>query len=152
MHLESNIVIRRDPEQVWNFLGDITNIAKWDRGVASTTQTSQGPMGVGTEFDTLAYPGASKEDKERGRMSYRVAAADCNHCTVQLTSSTGNALYFKQAKWDFHVEPAPEGSLLICSADFTLRLRYIFLVPILFAMKSAIRRELENLKRVLEQQ
>src|SRR5262249_18444276 len=34
MHLESSIVIRRPPEQVWAFLGEVSNIPRWDRGVA----------------------------------------------------------------------------------------------------------------------
>jgi hypothetical protein len=69
---------------------------------------------------------------------------------LQLTSSTGNARFFKAAQWKFRVEPAPGGTLLTCCADFALRFRYIILAPILYAMKNAIRSDLENLKSVME--
>jgi hypothetical protein len=84
-------------------------------------------------------------------MSYRIAEVGPNRCTVQLTSSAGNARFFKTAQWNFHVEPAAEGTLLTCSADFSLRSRYFFLGPLLYAMKGAIHADLERLRRVLEE-
>ncbi len=140
-------MIRRKPEQVWSFLGDISNIAKWDRGVAGVRELSEDPPAVGFEFDTFAG------EQRQGRMSYRVSEVDQNnrHCTVQLTSSTGNARFFKTAQWDFRVKPVPEGALLTCSTDFVLRFRYLFLAPILYMAKDAIHVDLESLKRVLEE-
>ncbi len=54
MHLESQIVIVRDPGEVWRFLGSVENIEKWDRGVARATTAKEAPGGVGTEFTTFA--------------------------------------------------------------------------------------------------
>jgi len=141
MRLESAIVIRRTPEQVWNFLGDASNVPKWDRGVAAVNATSP------TTFETLAYSSRSNQ----GRMSYRIAEpAPGAHSTVQLTSSTGNARFFENAQWNFNVDPAPQGSRVICSVDFALRPQYFFLAPILFFMRSAIHRDLKSLKRAIE--
>ena len=53
MRLESSILIRRSPEEVWAFLGNLKNVPKWDQGVGDVRQTSQGAPGVGTEFQTL---------------------------------------------------------------------------------------------------
>jgi hypothetical protein len=39
MHLEQSILIHRKPEEVWAFLGSVSNIAKWDRGVEQTKTT-----------------------------------------------------------------------------------------------------------------
>jgi hypothetical protein len=55
MYLESKILINRTPEQVGHFLGDISNIAKWDRGVADARHTST-LRGIGQEFETFGHP------------------------------------------------------------------------------------------------
>ena len=84
-------------------------------------------------------------------LSYRVTESDpATGCTVKLTSTTGNARFFRDAEWRFRVEPAPEGSRVFCTAAFTLRLRYFFLAPILLSMKRAIRRDLLLLRDRLE--
>lgn len=150
MLLESKITIFRTPEQVWSFLGDISNIPKWDRGVASAMATSTNPSGAeGFEFDTFA-PAGMVDGGDRGRMSYRIAEIGPDHCAIRLTSSTGNARFFERAEWRFRIAPATAGTLLTCSADFAFRFRYIILAPIFYALRSAIRRDLSNLKRVLE--
>jgi hypothetical protein len=124
MRLESKILIHRSPEQVGKYLGDISNISQWDRGVARSQQTSQSSPEsprVEFEFETLGH-GETEEKQNRGRMSYRISEIAPDHCTVQLTSTRGNARFFKTAQWDFHVSPAPNGTWLTCAADFTLRL------------------------------
>jgi hypothetical protein len=151
MHLETAIVIHRTPEEVWSYLGDISNVSQWDRGVAAVRETSPLPPGVGFEFDTLAHPKGKDHAGEWGKMSYRIADADpIRGCTIQLTSSSGNARFFRTAEWRFRVEPAIEGSSVICAADFKLRFPYIFLAPIFRGMKKAIHSDLENLKQALE--
>jgi hypothetical protein len=152
MHLESLILIRRHPEQVWRFLSEISNIPKWDRGVAAVRQISSSATGVGFEFETLADPAAPGDAESQGRMSYRIAEVDPDQhrCAVQLKSTAGNARYFKTATWSFQVSPAPDGTLLRCSVDFVLRMRYLILAPIFYAMRGAIRTDLEQLKRVVE--
>jgi carbon monoxide dehydrogenase subunit G len=107
MHLESQITIRRTPEEVGRFLGDVTNLSKWDRGVGKVSRTSAANApGVGFEFDTLARSAQS----ENGRMSYRLAEITDNQCRVQLASSGANARFFRTAQWIFRAEPSPEGT------------------------------------------
>ena len=74
MQLASSIVIERSPEQVWAFLGDPANVAKWDRGVAHVETNSSAPPGVGFELDTIAPSDFKLPDK--GRMSYRIREAN----------------------------------------------------------------------------
>lgn len=138
---------------MWAFLGNVDNVAAWDRGVARTAVTSASPSGEGLEFDTFAHARGRDTAGNWGKMSYRVADADpAAGCRVQLTSSTGNARFFREAEWRFRVEPAPEGSTVFCIAAFTLRRRYLFLAPLLRFMNRAILRDLLQLKRELEAQ
>src|SRR5262245_49654541 len=99
MHLEPSIVIRRPPEQVWAFLGEVSNIPRWDRGVAGVERISPGPMGVGSEFATLAGDAGHDGEPARGRMSYRLAEVDQERqrCSAELTSADRNARNFKHA-------------------------------------------------------
>jgi hypothetical protein len=150
MRLESTIIIHRRPEEVGRFLSDIANIEKWDRGVGSSRAIS-GPPGVGFEFETLGRSDDPFASPEKARMAYRIVQVEPDGCTVALTSSDGNARFFKTAQWQFRLSAAPEGSLLTCCADFTLRLRYIFLAPIFYLKRSAIQMDLKTLKQTLEE-
>jgi hypothetical protein len=147
MHLESSILIGRKPEDVWRFLGSVANIATWDRGVERTRANhSATEYAVGLEFDTFA----KGDESDWGKMSYKVAEIGSDHCKVHLTSSTGNARYFKQATWTFRSRPHPDGTTLVCSVDFVTRLRYFFLAPLLYLKRSALAIDLESLKRAIE--
>ena len=151
MDLESSVYVQRNPEAVWAYLGDIANVSKWDRGVARVQPTSSVSPGVGFEFDTLAYSGPKDSDGNKGKMSYRIAEADpVRGCTVQLTSSGGNARFFKTAEWRFRVEPAVGGAQVFCVAHFKLRFPYVFLAPVFYGMNRAIRSDLDRLKLALE--
>ena len=151
MQLESSVHIRRSPEDVWAYLGDVSNVAAWDRGVSRTETPAGTPAGVGFEFHTFAHPRGKSIDGSWGRMSYRIAEIDpIRGCTIQLTSTTGNARYFKSAQWRFRVESEQDGSRIFCSALFTLRWQYLLLAPIFLAMKRAIHTDLEQLKAKLE--
>jgi uncharacterized protein YndB with AHSA1/START domain len=149
MRLESTIVIRRKAEEVWKFLTEPSNLAKWDRSVAMVeVPDASAPAGVGFEFTTVGYDSRS----DHGRMTYRVTEADPaeKDCRVELTSRAGNARFFSAAQWHFRVEDAPQGSRVLFSTEFRLRVRYLLLAPVLYFMKSAIHRDLVSLKSVLE--
>lgn len=151
MHLETRILVRRKPEYVWSYLRDFSNVPAWDRGVGSVRHNPDTAPGVGFEFSTFGKESGSHSDAERRKMSYRVTETDpAKGCTLQLTNSDGNARYFKGAYWSFKVDQAPEGALVTCAVLFKLRLRYIFLAPVFFLMRGAIHRDLESLKRALE--
>jgi len=149
MRLQAEVTVRRAPHDVAAFLGDVRNIPRWDRGVAEVRASSDAVRGVGFAFETVGYRG-SATGAEDGRMAYEVSSVDANESTVRLTSTTGNARYFKDASWHFRLDPVPEGTRVGCAVEFTLRLRYLFLAPVLFLMRQAIRDDLERLRRVLE--
>jgi len=103
---------------------------------------------VGFAFETLGHPGAA--GAEDGRMAYEVSAVGPEGSTLRLTSTSGNARYFRDAAWHCRLDPVPEGTRLTCVAGFTLRWRYLFLAPILYLMRRAIRADLERIRRALE--
>jgi len=149
--LETSILIRRPADEVWTYLGDVKNVSRWDRGVASTEITSSTSSGVGLEFDTLARSPRTAKQKDWGKMSYRVTEIDrVRGCTIQLTSRTGNARFFRNAEWRFRVEPDALGSRVFCAADFRFRFPWQILIPVFYFMKSAIQRDLESLRQQLE--
>ena len=152
MRLQADVYIARPAEEVWAYLGDVSNVAKWDRGVAATQVTSTAPPGVGFQFDTLALRNGGLAAGDWGKMSYRIASVDpVNGCTIELTSRTGNARYFRSAWWNFRVETERDGARVYCTAEFRLKLRYCFFGPVFLGMKSAIRRDLESLKLRIEE-
>jgi carbon monoxide dehydrogenase subunit G len=150
MRLTSGILIERPPQTVWSFLGDPANVAKWDRGVGGVEEASSVPHGVGYEFDTVAHENMNLPGQ--GRMSYRVREVDVDagSCVVELTSRDGNARFFRTAEWQFHVAAHGYGSELTCTAEFTLRTRYLFLGPLLYLKRSAILLDLTLLKNAIE--
>jgi|SRR6185503_4587043 len=151
MHLEASIHIRRSPRNVWAFLGDVSNVARWDRGVSRSEPASSTPDGVGFEFHTYAHPRVNSRGGEWGKMSYRITSVDpIRGCTIQLTSTAGNARYFKSAEWRFRIEGEHGGSRLFCVACFVLKWQYLLLAPILFSMEKVICTDLECLKAKLE--
>jgi hypothetical protein len=153
VHLESSVFVRRPADEVWAYLGDVSNVAAWDRGVARTEVGSEGSAGVGFEFDTFAHSRGKSRDSEWGKMSYRITQTDpVQGCTVQLTSTTGNARYFKSAEWRFRVEAEGDGSRVICAAVFSLKWQYLFLAPVFLVMRRAIRNDLAQLKQALEKE
>ena len=149
MRLQAQVIVRRAPDDVAAYLGDVRNIPSWDRGVGAVRMAADAKPGLGFSFETLGHDGrtASAED---GRMAYEVSAVCPKGSTVRLTSTTGNARYFENAAWHVRLDPVPEGTRVTCAAEFTLRLRYLFLAPVLYLMHRAIRDDLERLRRALE--
>ncbi len=146
MHLEAAIVVPQTNEQVWRFFEDPANLAKWDRSVAQVVSTSPEPFGVGSTFDTIA-PARKSSGKEGLRMSYRTAEyAPSHQVRIQLTYSP----IFSSADWIMTTETAAEGVRITCGVDFTLRLRYSFLLPVLLlTYRGAFRRDLTYLKHAI---
>src|SRR5215831_3792455 len=143
MWLQAQVIVRRAPDDVAAFLGDVRNIPSWDRGVAAVRTAPDAKPGVGFAFETLGHPGGA--GAEDGRMAYEVSAVGPEGSTVRLTSTSGNARYFKDAAWHFRLDRVPEGTRVICAAEFTLRTRYLFLAPVFYLLRRAIRADLERL-------
>jgi|HubBroStandDraft_5_1064220.scaffolds.fasta_scaffold506968_1 hypothetical protein len=80
-------------------------------------------------------------------MSYRVTEIDPVRHSHRAVTNSG---LFKEAEWHFLLEPAGEGTRVICTVDFKLRPQYFIWGPIIYLKQNAIMTDLEILKRVLE--
>jgi hypothetical protein len=56
MRLQAEIIVRRAPDDVAAFLGDVRNIPSWDRGVAAIRTTPDAKPGVGFAFEPWGIP------------------------------------------------------------------------------------------------
>ena len=140
MRLEETTAIARSVEQVWGFFEDLDNLPRWDRSVARVERTS-GTNGAGMTFDTYA-----KDD--RGRMSYELTELMPPNQYAAVTRSG----VFRLAEWRFRLDGIEGGTKVTCISEFSLRLRYIALAPVLRVLgRSAIRRDLGQLRVVIEQ-
>jgi carbon monoxide dehydrogenase subunit G len=50
---EKSVHINKPAAEVFAFMSDLANNAKWQEGLVSSTKTSDGPMGVGTTFESV---------------------------------------------------------------------------------------------------
>lgn len=87
MRLSSNIVIDKSKDEVWNFLAESQNIAKWDRGVKAIEAVEAGMSpGKVFVFTTVGYDIASNQ----GRMTYQIRRTEpVTGCRIDLISREG---------------------------------------------------------------
>ena len=45
--IETSVTIRRPVEEVFDFVTNVANVTQWQSGILESSQTSEGPMGVG---------------------------------------------------------------------------------------------------------
>jgi len=147
MHLETNIIVPQSTEQVWELFNDPYFLVKWDRSVEQIIPTSKNPAGaVGFTFDTIAP--LKKGQKKALRMSYRIVEFIPDYQTkIQLENSP----IFNEAIWTMRIEPATNGTLITCLVDLRVKLKYFFMVPVLYLSKKAILTDLHYLKRAIAQ-
>ena len=50
--IETSVIINRPVEEVWKFVSNLENLRQWDYGGLEARQTSEGPIGVGSTFQT----------------------------------------------------------------------------------------------------
>lgn len=149
MILETSVFVRRSPQEVRAWLGNVSNVSRWDRAVVGLASAAPRRR-VHIRFANLARSPRSVQPNQPDRMYYTIAEAEPPRGSApQHTGSTG-ARFFRNAEWRFRVEPELHGSRVFCAAHFRLRLRHIFLAPAFPEMKRAIRRDLERLRRALE--
>jgi hypothetical protein len=145
--LEAKITVPYSKAQVWQTSQNISFLAKWDRSVQEVIPTSNGPLGVGYTFETIA---PKKPGQEEGlRMSYRVIEFVPDHrATVLLEQSD----MFNNAKWITQFDETPQGTLVTSIMDAEVRFKYFYLVPVLLLNKQALMTDLEYFKEALNKE
>jgi hypothetical protein len=147
MHLETCIVVPQTSDQVWALFNDPYFLVKWDRSVEQIIPTSNNPKGaVGFTFDTMAP--LKKGQKKPLRMSYRIVEFVPGY---QTKIKLENSPIFNEAIWTMGVEPETEGTLITCLVDLRVKLKYFFMVPVLYLSRKAILTDLHYLKQAIAQ-
>jgi carbon monoxide dehydrogenase subunit G len=140
MQFSNQVTIRRDPEDVFAFVADFSQVPTWNYAITSTEQVTPGPVALGSTFRQVrSIPAVAEEefevtDWEPGR---RVAI------TGDFGPFSGTLSY--------RVESAPAGTLL--TNDVELSSRGVLGVVGRLAgprLKAAIAQNLEVLRRGLE--
>jgi carbon monoxide dehydrogenase subunit G len=64
--LDRTITVPGDPEAVFDYVADFATTQEWDPGIDTSRKTSEGPVGLGSEFDVRAsFMGRKLETKYR---------------------------------------------------------------------------------------
>jgi uncharacterized protein YndB with AHSA1/START domain len=53
LRIDVTTLISRPVQQVWDFFNDFTNTPRWTRSGSELRQTSNGPVGVGSTFESV---------------------------------------------------------------------------------------------------
>jgi len=119
--LREELEVARPLEDVFAFVGDFVNSAKWDPGVADARNVTEGPVRVGTRYELTVLFG-----DRRLPMTYEVTTFDPPH-RVELrgTGSTVNAVD------DIRFEPTADGTRIRYVADLRLKGPFRIAEPLL---------------------
>lgn len=140
--------IKASPEAVFAELGDLGNHHKWSAKKYKATKTSEGPIGVGTTYDTLGWlPPKSKEYPN----------------TVTITAYEPGKRFTFDAKdpqgpvvsSDFEITPEDGGSKVTRTNTFPKPDGFNGVMwPVVFPLlvKPAINKNLQMFKDVVEKQ
>jgi len=127
------------PEEVWDYLVDFRNAGQWMPGIDDMSQTTPGPVEVGTNltFDARGKQRASQvSDLDPGQR-------------LALTSTQGGVT----ATYTYSVAPSDAGTEMtlhaVCRATGFWKLLHPLIV---FAMRKSDGPQLSNLKAVIEGQ
>ena len=144
MRMTDSVFVNRSESEVYRLFMNLQNLAKWDRSVAKVVQTSEGPLGVGSTFDTI---GPSSRGKPGLKTSYKALRIEENRRMDVLVTDSN---IFKTAVWEMKLEPKSNGTVVHCAVEFSLKPQYLLLAPFLLFNKRAITRDLNYLKIEIE--
>ena len=85
MRFEQSIVINAPADKVFAYVSDLTKLAEWGQFGNEVKQTSQGPVGVGSTFDTFG--------KQFGKHTDHVTVTEYvpgKKFTVEVTGDAGD--------------------------------------------------------------
>lgn len=139
--VEGEIIISRPVEEVFDFVADERNEPRYNRHMIRAQQISEGPIGLGTRFET--------ELQTMGRVMPMVVEFTAFERPRRLASVTRSSMMETQGALTF--EPVPGGTRMRWSWDVRPRGAMKLMTPFV----GAVGRRKENgiwtaLKRLLE--
>jgi uncharacterized protein YndB with AHSA1/START domain len=135
--IESSTLIKRRPEDVFDYLVDLRNELEWNPGVVSMEKLTDGPIGVGTRYVA--------KWKQSQRIEVECVAFDRPH---RWTYTNGGPV---TVTFTATLTPHQTGTRLVASFDARPRgwMRLVFPVFVL-VMKRQERANMVNIRRTLE--
>lgn len=141
--IQGSVEILRPVDTVFEFLSDLGNAPRWQRGVVEAKRTSEGPMRVGTQFrETVRTMGM------RFDAVCEVIAFDPPH---RFSMTADGRLVHYEGQFTF--EPTAEGEATRLSVSASMQMKGLWRVLEWIAGRE-IRKEslaeLEDIKKALE--
>jgi uncharacterized protein YndB with AHSA1/START domain len=139
--IEKSSLINRPVEDVWNFISNVENIPRWNRGTRNGKITSDGPVGVGS---TIQY--VRRLFGREMIVKLRVTAYE-PHKTITLQLSVGRVT----AQTGFTLKPVEDGTWLSHPSEITLGGLWKLITPVVTPMLEREGQEdIASIKRILD--
>jgi hypothetical protein len=141
MRLVEQRIVTRSQAEAFNFTADFSNSAKWDPGVAASSQIGNGPVGLGAEFELEVKFGTSSIP-----MTYRITVFEPNDRVV--LEGTGDRI---QAVDDIRFRSAEGKTVIDYTADLSFDNFFKYLAPFAGPLMSRVvgKRALDGLASAL---
>jgi uncharacterized protein YndB with AHSA1/START domain len=140
MKFTNTITIDRQPAAVFAYLADLENLPRWNYAISQTRKTSDGPVGVGSQYrQTRTLPSRSEETFEvtefepDSRLSIRGALGPFHSEATYLLAPTDDGTVLTNT-----MNLRPSGALRLVAPLAASRI------------KSAVAANLDALKQILE--
>jgi carbon monoxide dehydrogenase subunit G len=140
--IEVSTAVDRPPDTVFRFMIDMSNGPKYDPGIISVRQTSEGPLAVGTTFEA--------NRKKEGKVSFRTVEYDPGRkITMEVTSPRAMV----GSRESVIIEDIRGKTKLIHAWDLRLGGFYRLIGPLVArSMRKLAGEQVSNVKRILESQ
>ena len=141
IQFDVSIKINRPPEQVFAYVADEKNMARWNSAVQSVQQTSPGPISVGATYHMVR-----QLPQGWAYNSYKITAYQPNQAlTIETTSGPTPFCY------QYHFEPIANGTELSLVAKVKTSGLASLAAPLLSrGIKRGVEDNFMTLKQILE--
>jgi uncharacterized protein YndB with AHSA1/START domain len=141
IQFDASIQIDRPPEQVFAFVADENNMARWHSAVQSVRQTSPGPTGVGATYHMVRHLPQGRVEN-----SYEITAYQPDEAlTIETTSGP------TPFRYRYRFEPVATGTELSLAAEVKVSGLASLAAPLLRrGIKSGVEANFATLKQLLE--
>jgi hypothetical protein len=140
--VEGTVLINRPVRQVWKFLTNPENVAKWNSGILEVRQTSMGPVGPGSTLAAI-----EKSRGNRHPLTVKITEYDLNKKVgLNIASSLGCE------KTIYTFESVTGRTRVLRTTELELKGIYQFLTPLLRRRLNPceVERNMGELKRCVE--
>jgi len=126
---EASVVIDRPVEEIWKFISDWSNAPKWMPGALEVKQTSTGPLGVGTTFQS--------------RWSSRLLSLGASRVTEyepaqRITDETTSPPVIRGTRWSLSLENIEGKTKLNSAWEVKINGFYRLVLPLLLYFSAAL--------------